>query len=475
MKSIRDQFPICKQKFPILGGKEELPLIYLDHGASTHPPLRVIETLKEFVEKYYSNIHRGNHNLSLIATDMFDQVQEVILDFIGADPDTNTAVLTQNTTGALDMAAYLMSGVEGVTLSTVMEHHSNFLPHKRRGETLLVKCLEDGSLDMKDLQQKLEKYPVKLVAVTGASNVTGFMPDVHRIAQLAHEAGARILVDAAQLLAHNVIDVRPDDDPGHIDFLAAAGHKAYAPFGSAFLFGPREIFDQVDPYVPGGGTVEFVTPETSIWTTSPDRHQGGTPNIPGAIAMAEALKFLKEVGLSSIRDHEKKLYEYTISQLREIEGVNVFGPADPQRCIGVISFNVGDLPNELVAAILNYEAAIATRNGCFCAHPYIQHLLGVQKPLECKMKFDRNEITFMPGAVRATIGIYNTLDEMKKLIEMVKLIAQRQWQGEYHLTPTSMCQPIRFTVGEGAGQASCIGDELVVKPGEELAECVGGS
>lgn len=350
-----------------------------------------------------------------------------------------------------------MSFTEGVTLATVMEHHSNMLPHRRTGVTLLAECLPNGALDLDDLEKKLKENKVKLVAVTGASNVTGFMPDIYKIARLAHAHGAKILVDAAQLLAHCKINVMPDDDPSHIDFLAAAGHKAYAPFGSAFLYGPRKIFDSVDPYVPGGGTVEFVTRETAIWAKSPDRHQGGTPNIPGAIAFAESLKFLKEIGLDEIRQHEKKLYELTVRELSGIEGVTIYGPKDSSNCIGVISFNVEGLPNELVAAILNYEAAIAVRNGCFCAHPYIQHLLKVKDPIKGKLDFDAGKKQFLPGAVRATIGIYNTQEELEELIRMVRLISKRKWRGNYDLAPTSSCRPIKFTAkGNYAGTASCL-------------------
>ncbi|MFP4498921.1 MAG: aminotransferase class V-fold PLP-dependent enzyme, partial [Vulcanimicrobiota bacterium] len=270
-------------------------------------------------------------------------------------------------------------------------------------------------------------------------------------------AGAKILIDAAQLLAHAKIDMKPDDDPEHIDFVAAAGHKAYAPFGSAFLVGPREIFDAVDPYVPGGGTVEFVTPNDAVWAPSPDRHQFGTPNIAGAIAMAESLKFLESVGMEEIRQHEKKLYEYTVNELSRIDGVTIYGPKDPEKCIGVISFNVHYLPNELIAAILNYEANIATRNGCFCAHPYIQFLLNIQKPMQSKEKFDKGIIDFLPGAVRATIGIYNTKEEMDELIRMVDIISKRKWRGEYDIEATTMCTPVAFKPrGEGKGYATCI-------------------
>ena len=460
IESIYKEFPICSQKFPIMGGAEKRPLIYFDHGASTHPPARVINTLKNFVEKYYANIHRGNHNLSLIATDMFDRVEEIILDFIGANHTANTAILTTNTTCALDLAAYIMSGIEGITLSTLMEHHSNYLPYKKYGHVELVGLNPDGSLNMDDLKDKLEKLPVKLVAVTGASNVTGYMPDIHEIARLAHEAGARIIVDAAQLLAHHKIDVKDDDDPCHIDFLAAAGHKAYAPFGSAFLVGPRALFNSATPYIPGGGTVKFVTPKQEIWADAPDRHQGGTPNIPGAIAMAEAIKFLDEVGMDKVREHEKELYEYAINELSKIEGVTIYGPKDPEKCIGVITFNIEGVPNELAAAILNYEAAIATRNGCFCAHPYIQYLMTVEEPENCWDKYDRGEQMFLMGMVRVTIGIYNRKEEIDELVKMVKIISDKKWKGEYDLVSASMCQPVRFTLKPGStGMAACITDD----------------
>lgn len=460
LENIRDEFPITRQKFPVMGGVEEKPLIYLDHGASTHPPQRVIDAHCTFVEKYYSNIHRGNHNLSMIATDMFDRVEEVILNFINGDQETNTAVLTTNTTCALDLAAYVMSGIEGITLTTLMEHHSNFLPHEKYGKVEVIGLNPDGSLDMEDLKDKLDRLPVKLVAVTGASNVTGFMPDIHEIARLAHSAGAKILIDGAQLLAHHNIDVLPDEDPGHLDFFAAAGHKAYAPFGSAFLFGPRVLFDSVEPYIPGGGTVQFVTSRMHIWAKSPDRHQAGTPNIPGAIAMGESLKFLSEVGLDKIREHEKFLYKYMLDGLQAIDGVRVYGPKDPDRCIGVITFNITDIPNELVAAILNYEAAIATRNGCFCAHPYIQYLLSIEDPEECWGKFNRGDNLFLMGAVRATIGIYNEKEEIDELLRMVKVIRDRKWKGDYDLKEASMCQPIRFTLKkDSTGTATCLPDK----------------
>jgi cysteine desulfurase/selenocysteine lyase len=431
IKSIRDEFPITRQTFNVYGSSEPRRLIYFDHGASTHPSQRVLNKYLNFLEHYYSNVHRGKHFLSMISTELFDNVYNTIFSFIHADKDENTIILTSNTTTALDIAASVMSGYDGVTLVSLMEHHSNDLPHRYRGKVVHFGLNPDGSIDMNDLEKKLKENKVKLVAVTGASNVTGFLPDIHLIAKMAHKHGARILVDAAQLLAHRTIDVKPNSDESHIDFLAAAGHKAYAPFGSAFLFGPRDVLDTADPYIPGGGTVIYVTPNDVYYTKSPDRHQGGTPNIAGSIALAESLNFLSEVGLENIRDHEVELTDYALSRLKEIPDVHILGNIAPQNRLGVVSFNVGDLNNNLVAMVLNYESAIATRNGCFCAHPYLHFLLGLKDTSELRAKLVLGEDVDLPGAVRLTVGIYNTKDEIDELIKMLGIIAKKQWKADY--------------------------------------------
>lgn len=442
IEKIRDDFPITKQEFNLLGTEEKRPLIYLDHGASTHPCQTVIDSHKKFLEKYYSNIHRGNHNLSFIASDLFDQVPNVIAEFIGASLEGNTILMTMNTTSALDMASYMMRDFEGDYLISKMEHHSNDLPHRRNGRVHFIELEGDGSLDMTDLEAKLKSHRIKLVAVTGASNVSGYMPDIHGIARIAHENGARILVDAAQLLAHYPINVRQNDDPEHIDFLAAAGHKAYAPFGSAFLFAPRDIADAVPPYVPGGGTISFVSLDESIWALSPERHEGGTPNIAGAIAFSLSLKYLMKIGMDEIRQHELELLEYTLPRMKAIEGLTVYGPEIMERRLGVLSFNFDNISHEMVAAILNNEAAIATRNGCFCAHPYLHFLLKIEDPQSYKSSAVAGDKFGLPGAVRATIGIYNSREEMDRLIDMLEKIARREWIGEYDIAESEYCRPV---------------------------------
>jgi cysteine desulfurase / selenocysteine lyase len=441
--AIREQFPITRQRFRVLGRDEPQPLVYLDHGASTHPPRPVLDAYRDFLEHSYSNVHRGKHYLSQIATDHFEHVYDDIRRFLSARGDASTVILLGNTTQALDLASHVMAGVDGVTLVSLMEHHSNDLPHRRRGPVVHFGVREDGSLDEEDLERKLVQHRVKLVAVTGASNVTGYLPDIHRIARMAHLHGARILVDAAQLLAHQRIDVRPPEDPGHLDFLAAAGHKAYAPFGSSFLFAPRDLCDAAPPYIPAGGTVVWVTEEDALYAKSPDLHQGGTPNIAGAIALGASLRFLEKTGMAEIREHERVLTERALNGLLAIEGVHVLGDPDPAHRLGVLSFTVEGVPHELVATILNCEAAIAVRNGCFCAQPYLHRLLGIEDTSDLRRRLEAGEGEALPGAVRPTLGIYNTEQEVEELLRMVHLIRDHQWIGDYgKIESTVACKEV---------------------------------
>jgi selenocysteine lyase/cysteine desulfurase len=334
-------------------------------------------------------------------------------------------ILTSNTTTALDIASYLMGNTEGATLVSNMEHHSNDLTHRRKGEVLRILVCDDGTLDYDDLESKLKNNRVKLVAVTGASNVTGYMPDIHRIARMSHEHGAKILVDGAQLLAHHSIDMRPNDADDHIDFLAAAGHKMYAPFGAAFLVASCDAMNAMPPYIPGGGTVEFVTYDDALWVKGVERHCGGTPNIGGVIALGASLKWLAGIGMDWIRQHELELLKHVEGGLRQIEGVTILGNIPADQKLGVLPFNVRDLHHEDVSWFLNDEFGIATRNGCFCAHPYLTQLLKLehQDAEDIRRKIAAGEEVILPGAVRATIGIFNNEEDMDKLVEAVTLLA----------------------------------------------------
>lgn len=423
LESIRSEFPVTNTDFIAPDGQKKR-VIYLDHGASTHPPRLLLDYYREFLEHYYANIHRGNHYLSQKASDLFDQVTDTILRFVGAEREGNEVVFTVNTTTAIDIASYLMRDKEGVTLVTGMEHHSNDLPHRRSGKTVRVGLLDDGTLDYEDLERKLAENKVKLVAVTGASNVTGYLPRIHEIARLAHAHGARILVDGAQLLAHKQIDLRPNDADDHIDFFAAAGHKAYAPFGAAFLIAPTDICNESSSYIPGGGTVKFVTGDHTVWAEGHDRVVGGTPNIPGVIALGKALEWLDSIGMDVVREHEMELLEYAQEQLSNIDGVILLGNIPPSQKLGVLTFNIDGYHHEDVSRTLNDRFGIATRNGCFCAHPYLAHLLRCVNADSIRSRVEEgDESLVLPGAVRATIGIFNNREDIDALIEAVRTLA----------------------------------------------------
>ncbi|MBS1911640.1 MAG: aminotransferase class V-fold PLP-dependent enzyme [Bacteroidetes bacterium] len=426
LDSIRDLFPITRQCFVNSNGTTHT-ITYLDHGASTHPPTVVLDSYRDFLERYYANIHRGNHYLSQRASDLYDSVAGVVMDFIGGDASRNSVLFSGNTTSALDMASFLMQEKEGATLVSSMEHHSNDLPHRRRGPVLRIEVLDDGTLDYDDLETKLRNNRVKLVAITAASNVTGYMPDLKRIARLAHRFGAKVLVDAAQILAHHTIEIGGNDADDHIDMLAAAGHKAYAPFGTAFLIAPNDLLAGSEPYIPGGGTVKFVTDQTIVWAEGVDRHTGGTPNIPGVIALGEALKWLSSVGMDWVRAHELELLKGFENRLRAIPGVTMLGDIAPEKKLGVMPFNIEGVHHDTVSAILNNEYGIATRNGCFCAHPYLTRLLSCTDAEAVRSKVEAGEDVVLPGAVRATIGIYNNEEDLEKLVRAVaELAAQAQ-------------------------------------------------
>lgn len=422
LDAIRSQFPITRQRCRNAAGIEH-PIIYLDHGASTHPPSRVLDVYRDFLENFYANIHRGNHYLSQKSTELYDCVSDVVLGFIGAESARNGVVFTANTTTALDLASYLMEGTEGATLVSTMEHHSNDLPHRRRGPVLRIGVLDDGTLDYTDLEEKLKGNRVKLVAVTGASNVTGSMPDIKMIARLAHQYGAKILVDGAQLLAHSAVDMGVNDADDHIDFFAAAGHKAYAPFGAAFLVAANEVLAAAEPYIPGGGTVKFVTDTDVVWADGVDRHTGGTPNIAGVIALGASMDWLTEIGLEWVREHELDLLRHTEQRLRAIPGVSFLGDVPIDQKLGVMSFNIDGMHHDTVAMLLDKEFGVATRNGCFCAHPYLTRLLHCSDPEGVRRKVEAGEDVLLPGAVRATIGIYNNQADLDMLVEAVDALA----------------------------------------------------
>jgi selenocysteine lyase/cysteine desulfurase len=251
-------------------------------------------------------------------------------------------------------------------------------------QVVYVQATADGAFDESHYAALLRQYAgrVRLVAVTGGSNVTGHMPVIHHLAALAHAAGAEIVVDAAQLAPHRAIDIGDLDDPRHIDYIALSGYKLYAPYGAGALIGRADRFTTGEPFLAGGGSVQRVAPGEVIWTDGPAREEAGTPNAVGAVALAAACHTLQTIGLEAIAAHERDLTAYALDQLARVPALWLYGDPDPATAderLGVIPFCIEHTDPHLVAAILSYEYGIAVRSGSFCAQPYVRRLLEVER------------------------------------------------------------------------------------------------
>ncbi len=414
------------------------PYVFLDNAASTPTFRSVMQCIEDFMP-WYSGVHRGTGIKSIIATELFDRAHEVIGEFVGADPDDDVVILGKNTTEAINkLGNRLGIGDEDVVITTVMEHHSNDLPWRRRGRLAHIGVEDDGHLKLDELRDALRKFRgrVKLVAVNGASNITGICNPIHDIARWAHEAGARIFVDAAQLAPHRPIDVLPHDNPGHLDFLAFSAHKMYAPFGTGVLIGPRAVFEKGDPDMVGGGVVTAVSLDQAYWTRPPEKEEAGSPNVVGAIALAKAISILREVGMETIVEHETSLLGYAYDRLKKIPGIVFYGPTDDlSDKVGVIAFNIEGLHNALVPAICGLEGGIGLRNGCFCAHPYVKRMLKISPEEDRRLTNEMisGDKTNIPGMVRASLGCYNTEEDVDALVAMLERIVRRNYAGTYSI------------------------------------------
>ncbi|MEW5986477.1 MAG: aminotransferase class V-fold PLP-dependent enzyme [Chloroflexota bacterium] len=450
--NLRDQIVGVDQLVPLLDGRL-LPYINLDNAAST-PPLRpVVEAVNRLLP-YYASVHRGTGFKSRLCTVAYDQAHEIIAHFVGANPETNTVIFGKNTTEAINKLSYRLGVPEDkVVITTQLEHHSNDLPWRGRARVVHVRATPEGRLDEADFDAQLERYHgrIALVAISGASNVTGFLQPIHRLARKAHAAGAKILVDAAQLAPHRQVDMKDDGDPEHLDFVALSAHKMYAPFGTGALVGRQEAFLESGPEYRGGGTVDVVTLDEVYWAGLPDRDEAGSPNVIGAVAMAAAAQTLMEAGMDQVAAHEEELIAYALTRLREVPGIRIYGENDPARAsekVGVIPFNLEGISHFLVAAILGYEGGIGVRSGCFCAHPYVVHLLQLSEAESAAWRSQmlRGDKSNMPGMARLSFGCYNTTEDVDRLVETLHCIARQEYKGHYRLDRKSgEYLPINYT------------------------------
>lgn len=399
INKVREDFPILSRT---VYGK---PLVYFDNGATTQKPLCVLDAMREEYLNVNANVHRGVHWMSQQATDLHEAARETVRKFINAR-STTEIVFTRGTTESLNLVASsftegCMQTGDEVIVST-MEHHSNIVPwqlqEQRKGIVLkVIPMTDEGELQLEEYE-KLFTERTKLVSVTQVSNVLGTINPVKKMIRIAHEHGVPVMIDGAQSVPHFAVDVQDLD----CDFLAFSGHKVYGPTGVGVLYGKEDWLDKMPPYQGGGEMIEHVSFEKTTFERPPLKFEAGTPDYVATHGLAKALDYVSDLGMDNILAHEQDLTHYALQQLREIEGMHIYGHAGDSGD-AVISFNVGNIHHMDLGTLLD-QLGIAVRTGHHCAQPLMDRL-GVL------------------GTVRASFGLYNTREEVDALVAGIKRVS----------------------------------------------------
>ncbi|MFA6925118.1 MAG: cysteine desulfurase [Bacteroidales bacterium] len=400
IKKIRADFPILKQ---IIYNK---PLIYFDNAATTQKSLSVIESISEYYKTINSNIHRGVHHLSILATNQYEETREIIQKFINAK-SKNEIIFTRGTTESINLIANtfakrFINKNDEVIIST-MEHHSNIVPwqmacEEKEAKLKVIPINESGEIIFGEFEKLLNKK-TKIIAITHISNVLGTINPIKKIIEKAHNFNIPVLIDGAQSAAHTKIDVQELD----CDFFCFSGHKMYGPTGIGVLYGKEKLLDELPPYQGGGDMIDKVTFEKTTYNKIPLKFEAGTQNIADAIGLKSAIEYINKIGIENIFRYEKEILDYATKKLLEIEGLKIFGTSKNKT--SVISFLVGNIKPDDAGEIID-KFGIAVRTGHHCAQP----LMDWYK---------------IPGTVRASFAFYNTkeeIDMLAKAIHRVKVM-----------------------------------------------------
>lgn len=414
--------PASAALLPVVGGDTLVPLVdgrsvpyaNLDYAASA-PALEPVAARVVEVLPLYASVHRGAGYLSQVSTALYEAARAAVARFVGARPD-DVAVITRNTTDALNLLAGCVPD-GGRVLVLDVEHHANLLPWvssvRGSGRTAtILPAAPTVAETLTALRTELARQPYALVTVTGASNVTGEALPIPSVVALAQEAGARVAVDGAQLLPHRAFSLA---DSG-VDYVAFSGHKTYAPFGAGALIGRRDWLDAGTPYLAGGGAVRDVRTDRTLWQPAPARHEGGSPNVLGAVALAEACDTLAALPAGALVAHEAALRARLVDGLATIPGARVLRLwSDSAEPVGVVAFTLGDHDAGLVAAYLSAEHGIGVRDGRFCAHPLLARV-GVTG-----------------GAIRASVGVGSTTETVDRLLAGLRAFVTEGPRAEYEI------------------------------------------
>lgn len=427
-------------KVPAAGGY--VTAVNFDNAATTPPLCSVMDAVVAFAP-WYSSIHRGAGYKSVMSSGLYDEARETVKQFVRAGQD-DVVVFTKNTTESINLLAHVLaqSGEKRIILTSDMEHLANDLPWRSRFDVEYCGIDSDGRLLLEDFQRKLETNAARiaLVAVTAASNVTGYVNPVHDLARMAHRHGVKIFVDGAQLVPHAPCLMNTRISEERIDFLAFSAHKLYAPFGVGVLLGPQADLAASSPLLQGGGAVDLTSQQFVEWDTPPERFEAGTPNVMGVVALTAAIKTLQGIGLDAIHDYERRLIAFALEELSNIPGITIYSSRGcREERVSLVSFTLDGMDHAALAQALSHEAGIAVRSGLFCAHPYVEKLLGLTE--DDLHYYHTHADADVPGLVRISFGLYNTLAEIERFNKFLRHIAanSRYYNGKYGKAQRMRC------------------------------------
>jgi cysteine desulfurase/selenocysteine lyase len=390
IESIRKDFPILDQEI------NGAPLIYFDNAASTQKPTAVINAIKSYYENDHSNVHRGVHSLSIRATELYEASRKKVTDYINAN-NSNEIIFTKGTTDSINLVAHSLTNSikqSDEIVITTMEHHSNIVPWqelcKRTGASLKIAPIDhNGELMIEELEKLLCKN-TKILALAHTSNTLGTINPIKEIITMAHHLNIKVLIDGAQAIGHQNIDVQDLD----CDFYAFSGHKLYGPTGIGVLYGKEDLLNELEPYQFGGEMILKVTFDETTYNSLPYKFEAGTPNMAGAIGLEKAIGYLESVNLNACVKQETAVTKYALKQLKDFSNIKLIGNSDNRSSI--ISFTIENIHPHDIGTILN-QKGIAMRTGHHCTMPLM-------------------DFYNIPGTIRASFSFYNTENEVDEMV-----------------------------------------------------------
>lgn len=418
----RDLFIGVDNPVQLADGNMAMPIGF-DNGATT-PSLKSSyrELCKGLIT--YGAVARGTGQKSEITTQKYEDARQIILDFFNVGSDSRyTAVFGKTTTECMNLLANaLIKSNDDKIITTRMEHHANDLPWRYSATVEYIDVDKMGRISLDNIEDLLKRNNgrIKYVTITGASNVTGYINPIHEIAKICHKYNAKIIVDGAQLVAHKEVNMKGQKPEEEIDFLVFSSHKTYSPYGTGVIVGLKEDLSNVTPFLKGGACVKAVTDYDVIWDEPPALHEAGSPNSLGAMATGRSLQELKQIGFDNIYEHEMMLKEFIISEMKKIDRVILYGDNENiDDRLGIIVFNIDGENYKTIGKRYADEMAIALRTGKFCAHPYVNRLMGVKDEIAYDNAYNNKPTN---GMLRASLGLYNTVEEARAFIAYTKYL-----------------------------------------------------